>query len=136
MEIFISLSSIIQKSITTVYFIVKRPLSVASFGQNCSFISTLFALLYIPIYCISLIKSTEWKFSFQSTEPFLNVHWMLTECSLISGFQALFNDLSVSIQSQLNAAEWQVHFREHSVFLFIFQFKTFSLDRGCQAILS
>ena len=24
---------------------------------------------------------TGWKFSFQSTEAFLNVHWMLTECS-------------------------------------------------------
>ena len=29
----------------------------------------------------------------------LNCHWMLTECSLKSGFQELFNDLLVSIQS-------------------------------------
>ena len=45
------------------------------------------------------VPCTGWKFSFQSTETFLNFHWMLTECSLKSGFQALSSDLSVDIQS-------------------------------------
>ena len=37
-----------------------------------------------------------------------------------SGFQAVFSDLSVTIQSPLNGAEWQAHFSDNLVILLKF----------------
>ena len=89
-------------------------------------------------YVFYKIISTGWKFSFQSTETFLNVHWMLTECSLKSGFQALFSDLSVDIQSHwmlLNGRHISVTIQYFFLIFRVKNSKNFHQIRGIKLIL-
>ena len=58
---------------------------------------------------------TGWTFSFQSSETFLNVHWMLTEWSLKFGFKALFSEFLVSIQSHWTLVKNEIRNRAHGL---------------------
>ena len=50
------------------------------------------------VACLSFDTYTWWKFSLQSTETFLNVHWMLTECSQTVHRITEFRHCSVTFQ--------------------------------------
>ena len=80
----------------------------------CTWESILVARFYCHYFII-----TGWKFSFQSTETFLNVHGMLIETRISGTVQWPFSGHLVP----LNAAEWQAHFSDHSVIFFIFRVK-------------
>ena len=79
---------------------------------------------------MKILLSVNWNIS----ECPLNAHGMFTEIRISGTVQWPFSGLSVP----LNAAEWQAHFSDHSVFFFYFQgkkFKNFHQIRGIKLIL-
>ena len=105
-------------------------------GQNSSY--RIMSLCTMRMAHVILIWYTGWKFSFQSTETFLNVHWILTDCSLKSGFQALFSDLSVDIQSHwmlLNGRHISVTIQYFFLIFRVKNSKNFHQIRGIKLIL-
>ena len=66
---------------------------------------------------MKILLSVNWNIS----ECPLNAHGMFTEIRISGTVQWPFNGHSIP----LNAAEWQAHFSDHSVFFFNFQGKKF-----------